>query len=294
MLQYTKVQSQDGFCTVTLLFEGQLYTATNDHPNWESIVAGLDVNDPNVVDLFDLSRLVTKKFQQLSERVSVRNGTVLFDGDERNNVLTKQILRFLDNDEDFTPLVNFYERLALNPAQESVEQLYNWLDTHDFTITAEGKIVGYKGVRKTNDGYVSINTGNATVNGEEHNGAIPNNPGDIVEMPRSAVQADPNQGCSYGLHVGTWDYAKGWAKGAVLKVVVDPRDVVSVPNDSSYAKLRTCRYTVVEVIDQPLSATVDRDYDDDEHDVCDYCDACLDCDRCYDNCYCDDCDDFGL
>lgn len=36
----------------------------------------------------------------------------------------------------------------------------------------------------------------------------------------------------------------------MLEVVINPRDVVSVPHDCSAQKLRTCRYVVTGVTDQ--------------------------------------------
>jgi hypothetical protein len=263
------------------------YVATVDHPNWEAILEAVDAEDWAAFDLFDVTKVIEKKFRSLSERVSVRDGRVYLDGDEVNNVLTQQIVRFLDEGAGFEPLVKFYDRLAQNPNQESVDQLYRWLQSHDFTITDEGKIIGYKGVESDGKGgYQSIKAGTAIVNGEEVTGKIPNNLGFVVEMPRSSVTFDPDLTCSYGLHVGTWDYASDWGRnGAVLKVLVDPRDVVSVPSDHGGAKLRTCRYTVLEVITEKVdSALVAEDYCEDCEEDCyggcedmvddDYCSVC--------------------
>ncbi len=276
-LVFSKFQREDGTGNLTLFHDGEMFVATSDHPNWNAIVDGVENDDATVVDLFDVSKSVAQKFKALSERVAVRNGRVYFDGDEVNNTLTKQIIRFVENDSDFGPLVSFYERLAQNPNQESVAQLYSWLDSHSFTIAQNGYIIGYKGVQSDgNGGYRSVKSGDAVVNGEPVSGQIPNNIGDVVEMPRSEVTFNPDVTCSYGLHVGTFEYASDWGRnGAVLKVLVDPRDVVSVPSDHNGQKLRTCRYTVLDVIDQQLNTTVDYvEYDDDD-DWDDYdCECC--------------------
>lgn len=301
-LQYKKFEREDGTGNVVLFYDGELYSATNDHPNWSGILKGLENDDETVVDLFDVSRVVARKFEQLSERVRVNNGRVYFDGDEVDTVLTRQIVRFLDDGEDFSPLVKFYERLAQNPNQESVDQLYRWLQSHDFTITEDGKIIGYKGVQRNSKGNLeSVNTGQALVNGEEFNGHIPNNVGDVIEMARTDVTFDPDQTCSYGLHIGTWDYAQNWGRnGAVLKVLVDPRDVVSVPVDANGQKLRACRYTVLEIIESQVNDAVVPAYDtlsdfddfeDDEDDGYDECDSCGECSCCA--CECDDLDPWG-
>ena len=268
---------------VTVVVDGVPYSAANDHPNFKEIIRLSAEGDRSVVDLFDVSIKVAKKFEELSERVSVRDGRVYFDGEEIDTVLTRQIVNFLEADvEDFKPLVLFWEKLAQNPNPHSQEQLYTWLNAHDFTITPEGDLLGYKGVKKLADGqFESVNHGRAIVNGQEHNGAIPNNIGDVVTMPRGDVEFNPSVGCSTGLHVGTWEYASGWAKGAVLEVKVNPRDVVSVPTDCGGQKLRTCRYVVTGVTEgdfgTPLKSATwgddiyddfgdDEYYEDDEED----------------------------
>lgn len=130
-------------------------------------------------------------------------------------------------------------------------------------------MIGYKGVRDTPDNR-SIAAGNSPVlvNGVSHVGHIPNPLGAVIEIPRSQVDPSRDQGCSVGLHVGTWDYARDFARssfGKVLTVAFNPRDVVAVPRDCGYAKMRVCRYQVLDVAeaehDMALLATAD------EHDM---------------------------
>jgi hypothetical protein len=150
------------------------------------------------------------------------------------------------------------EKIYQNPNKHSRENLYDWLNAHDFTINSEGNLLGYKGVRKD---FGSISQGPGIVDGQPMNGSLPNKPGSILEMARSAVQHDPSVGCSSGLHVGTWDYASGFGP-IVLQVEVNPRDVVSVPTDCGWAKMRVSRYRVVDVLSGPMtSLVVDNEYD---------------------------------
>lgn len=268
-LQYSLVGNGDEQFVTVFVPGDTPKVAQSSHPNFTQIVNRALEGDVSVVELFDLASTIAARFDSLSERVSVANGRVYFDGDEIHSALTKQILRCLEYDDDaLTAFVNFFENVQNNPNAHSREQLYEWLDRHDFTITTDGMIVGYKGVRVTDDGFVSISHGPAVVDGEPVNGAVPNYVGAIVEMPRSNVVHDPGVGCSVGLHVGTWDYASGFAQGAVLEVVVNPRDVVSVPTDCNWAKVRCCRYEVTDVIDHPHSAPVldvDGGREDDDH-----------------------------
>jgi hypothetical protein len=273
-LQYSLIRNAGGE-VITVFYDGQMLSATDAHPNWAEIKAGVEADDVNVMSLFDPGTVAQTRFERLSDRVTVKSGKVFWDNQPVHNALTEQVVRFLkDGQENFGPLVEFFEKVMTNPNEHSREQLFEWLNVHDFTILPNGNFIGYKGVRVVRETlpdstsytekYESISHGKAISDGIEYNGAIPNPVGAVVEMPRDEVQHDPSVGCHTGLHVGTWDYASGFAQGAVLKVEVNPRDVVSVPTDCGHQKLRTCRYTVLEVIDSPVSGPLDTDYDVDD------------------------------
>ena len=233
-----------GQANITVVVDGEMYVADETHPNFEAIKAGALAGDESVVDLFDTGRTIVKRFEKLSRSVSIKGDKVFFDGVEQDNALTEHLVQVVNQGvEDFTPLVNFYEKIQANPNPHSREHLYRWLN-HRFTITPEGNIIGYRGLRED---FTSVHAGPAVVNGEEVNGHVDNAVGNVVELPRDQVTFDPAQGCAFGLHVGTFDYAAGWGHGVVVEVEVDPRDVVSVPTDSGDAKMRVCRYTVTAV-----------------------------------------------
>lgn len=288
-VQYNLV-GRDGENTLTVFVPGvEPLVAHETHPAFDLILSAARAGDESVADLFDLSSVVGRQFSPLSDRVSVSGGRVYLDGEPLHNSLTEQVLRFLEEGvNDWMPLVAFFENVQSNPNEHSREQLFNWLSKRAFTITFDGMIVGYKGVRKDARGQiVSIHQGSATVNGVEYRGHIPNPLGATVEMPRGEVQWDPAVGCHTGLHVGTYEYAEGFAQGTLLEVFVNPRDVVSVPTDCDWAKVRCCRYVVGEIIDAPHTVPVlpapydwdeDGEYDEnypnrDCENGCDYCDC---------------------
>lgn len=287
-MKYNVVSNEDE-ANLTAFIGGKMFTATQDHPNYQRIVAKVLAGDESVVDLFDVALTVHKYFQSISDRVTVSNGHIFFDGDEVDNALTAQILRFMEEGLEFMPLVNFFEKIATNPLEHSREQLYRFLDHHNFTITPLGDFVGYKGVKTTDADckYESISTGPAIVDGVAVDGHVPNPIGGIIEMARSAVAHDPRVACSTGLHVGTYEYASGFAQGAVLEVHVNPRDVVSVPTDSHDQKIRTCRYLVVGPIEEKYAGALADDYGDSE-DTSDDDYTCNECGCDYDECDCDE------
>jgi len=267
--------SESDEVNLTAFIDGEMHSATDSHPNFQRIKEMCESGDESVVSLFDISHTAQERFRRLSERVSISNGRIYFDGEEVDNALTQQVVRFInDGVDDFGPLILFFEKVKTNPNVHSQEQLYRWLADRDFTINPDGNIIAYKGVKSMEEGdetkYYSISRGTAVVDGETQTGAIPNPLGSVIEMPRSSVQHDPSVGCHTGLHAGTWNYASDFAQGAVLTVEINPRDVVSVPTDCFDQKMRVCRYTVVGVTEQELpasllvdTASVD-DYDEDE------------------------------
>lgn len=260
-LPYHHVKREDGAeSVVVILPDGPPVVANDDHPHFEEILDGLlseSLDAEDVRELADLSVAASRRFDRLSERVAVSDGRVFFDGAPADEAITRQIVRALDAGlRDWKPLVRFMENLAANPVEHSRDQLYAWLRDRNFTITEDGGFIAYKGV---NADYGSITRGPAIVDGEAVNGHVPNCPGSTVEIARSSVAFNPAQGCASGLHAGTYDYAHRFARGAVLKVEVNPRDVVSVPTDCDAAKLRTCRYVVLACIDAPSTAVIDYD-----------------------------------
>ena len=149
----------------------------------------------------------------------------------------------------------FARKLQRNVDPYIRSQLFNFLnyliDTENsLALTPEGNFIGYKGIQKN---YLSSRAGNGFVDGVEYkNTQIPNKPGTIVSMNRHEVQADPDQTCSFGLHVGSYSYAKGFQPLVVL-VEVNPENVVSVPSDYNGQKLRCSEYKVIKEVDKPLT-----------------------------------------
>lgn len=279
--QYTLINDGEReFLTVVIPGQAPLL-ASNEHPNYNEIRASLEqgeyLDDPQAfADLFDVAEAVARRFEKLSERVSVANGQVYLDGDVVDDTLTQQIVRFLDEGVDnWRPLVAFMENVQANPNEHSRSQLYAWLRRRDFAITGDGRIVAYKGVaRKDKDTFLSLHAGPAIINGQEHtSGQVPQQIGDVIELPRTEVMHDPQAACSTGLHVGTYDYAKSYARsnGAFLKVLVNPRDVVSVPTGDYGDKVRVCRYEVADLAGEEIATAIDEDESESTESRCLVC-----------------------
>lgn len=271
-----KINSDETGVGVTVIFsDSTVQQITNESPLFTQVVAMLTTTPTEDIDELELQKLLAPgiaigaTLTRLSERVSFDGTNILFDGDALDNSIAQHILRILregGSSDAYMALVNFMEKLYTNPSESSRNSLYGFIQKHNITIDPDGDFYAYKGVRA--DG-TSINSGFGIVNGGAMNGHLPNNPGSILEMPRATVDADVLVGCSTGLHAGSYEYASGFAQGMLLLVKINPRDVVSVPHEFRYAKIRTCRYKVVsQIVQQILDTTgafdgIDNDFEPD-------------------------------
>ena len=250
--------------------ENPVYVANSNHPNWNQIISGLQSGDENVWDLFDVSGGIMKRFMQITDRYSWNGAEILFDGDPVSGPFVDLLTRSLEegNEANYVALAKFGEKVAMNPSENSREQMFRFLSNHQFQITADGDVVAYKSVTQgyeAEDGTIVYRSGHrsqvkgkpsAYVNGHPipELSTVPQSIGDVVTMPRSEVVEDPYKSCERGLHVATVNYWGGFRKG-VLEVHVHPRDFVSVPNGED-AKARVCRYFIARVAVEPDGKTV--------------------------------------
>lgn len=290
-LKYSLV-SVGGEQAVTVFSGGEVYTAQSEsHPNWATILQKVLAGDESVVDDFDTARVLQRYFEPVSERVSVANGRLYFDGDEVHEALSRQAVRAYESGETekFSRLVLFLENVMNNPSEHSREQLYEWLLRKDFGIDAEGRIVGYKSVYTVSgtEGGVFRPTRNGPgiVDGVEvTNGYLEQRVGSVVEMARSQVVHDPSVGCSVGLHVSNYDYAEGFSGDTILRVAVNPRDVVSVPTECDWDKMRVSRYVVVEATPKSeYTYNAEEVFYGEDYEACDECGEDVDECACYED-----------
>ena len=274
MIQFNMTTFPDGNAVVTAFIDGQVYTITNQRPQFDTILDKLRAGDNSVVGDFDAANFAQKAFHKVTDRVNIRNGVVYLDDKPVNNTIASVIMDYLsEGNDNALPLVRFMERLEANPSHRSRDQFWRFIQANGIHVDDEGYAVMYKGVNRTEtEGvYKSSGHGRAFVNGVEQNGQIHTKAGDVVTMPRREISDDPTVACHAGLHCGARSYAESFAS-VLITVRVDPADVVSVPVDSSDQKVRVERYEIMDVLDRHVTGVrwVDYDDEDDYDDDYDY------------------------
>jgi hypothetical protein len=228
------------------------------------------------------------------EGIEVKDGNLYVFGDPVHSTLANRVLSFLEHGLDCVHLFKFILKLNLNPSKRAVDELYTFLEHRALPITDNGNFLAYKAVRAD---YT-----------DKHTGKFVNTVDAVLEMPRNKVDDDKNVGCSYGFHAGTVEYAKDFMdrNGHLMIVEINPADVVSIPTDCQFQKLRTCKYKVVgeyeiDLTDPVYASRFQTDDDDDvdlwgdeeEYPTCSDCGEesygnCDECDCCEGCCDCSD------
>ena len=268
----THIKSNDNHWTVVL--GGQPFQFDHTHPEYQGLTESVMVGDEDeFVNLYSTGTVIEDWSQGNFE---FRDGFLYYEDEQVASQPTERIINMLKNGWDHKPMLAYLDRLYQNVSNRAVQESYNWCSHKGLPITDDGMLIGYKGVsiysgedRKDKNGrtltegdYVDRYTGTS----------FRNNVGDECSMNRRKVSDNCNEGCASGLHVGTYEYAENWASstGVVLLVKFDPSDIVSVPTDCQFSKMRVSKYTVVSVAREQLEEDVYREdeYDDgyDEYD----------------------------
>jgi hypothetical protein len=151
---------------------------------------------------------------------------------------------FKQGHQNIKPYSRFVERLEQNPSFRAREEFARFAEYKELPIDEEGFVYAWKGVELDDYsvmGNIHTRILKGTVNAGGH---ILNVNGAEIECNRADVDDNCNRTCSYGLHLGSLDYARGWGKKVKL-CKLDPKDVVSIPTDCNGQKARVCHYWVV-------------------------------------------------
>ena len=181
---------------------------------------------------------------------------VIYKGEELPEALANKVRSIAEEGLPVSLFGNFWDNLQLNPSANSVRELYDFLSYKELPITEDGCFLAYKGLNST--GWsISGNKKTKVLKGKVNaSGHIHNAVGEEIEVRRWDVDDDRQNHCSYGLHVGSLSYAEDFSQGMVVVVKINPKDVVSVPQDYSCQKCRVSAYKVIDIFSEEIKAPV--------------------------------------
>ncbi len=241
--------------SITVFIDGAPTTFDHSHPNFAFVEDAIANEDWAAVQSYiNIPDAIEKYAKGL---VTIDNGMVMYDGEEVHNVVSHKILACMGEGFPFEHIVKFLNSVKQNPSRSSVEELYIFLESNDLPITEDGHFLAYKRVTDTYK--------------DKHTGKFDNSIGAKPSMKRNDVDDRRDVTCSKGLHFCALKYAEGFGQGPIMVLKINPKDVVSIPNDYNNQKGRCSDYEVVaEYSGKFKSAVVDPKDLSDDYDSHDY------------------------
>ena len=275
---------------IFLVLDGKDYSINAGNSSFSKALEAYNAKDWESFIYIVNPEIRLKSLYASYEGIEVKDGNLYVFGDPIHSTIAKRVISFIEHGLDCVHLFKFILKLNMNPSKRAVDELYTFLEHRALPVTDNGNFLAYKAVRAD---YT-----------DKYTGKFLNTIDSVLEMPRNKVDDNKENGCSYGFHAGSVDYAKDFmnADGHLMLVEINPADVVSIPTDCQYQKLRTCKYKVVgeyEIdLNDPMYASRFQTDQDDDVDVwndegdsdwsdCGNCN-CGDCACCCDSCDCDD------
>lgn len=268
-------ESSDGAYIITpsglsVFYLGKTYVVGKDHINYSAVMKAVQINDYSAIDT--LANMSNAVINFGIGRLIIREGVVYYNDEQLHGAIVATILKLIRDGFGIENLEKFLSNLELNPSRMAVQELYGFLEIGNLPITPDGCFLAYKKVR---DDYMDI-----------HSGAFSNTIGSVCSMPRNKVDDDSTRTCSTGLHVCSYGYLQHFGGTTGYRVVIckiNPKDVVSIPIDYNFTKMRVCEYTVIaedteyteknSLFDMSLYEYNDDDDDDDDTEKY----YCVDC-----------------
>jgi len=219
---------------IVVVIDNKPHTINKTHITYQRVVDAIKAGDWDTVkDVIEPKKVVLDYGQG---NVAVQGDKLFWKGEEMHNALSNRMIQMLQDGFPIEPMIQFMENLMQNPSKRAVTELYGFLEKNSLPITPDGHFLAYK---KVKGDYKDCYTG-----------TMDNSVGSVVEMERNRVDDDQNRTCSTGLHFCSRDYLNHFGGDRVVIVKINPRDVVSIPNDYNDSKGRACRYEVVDEIDK--------------------------------------------
>jgi hypothetical protein len=248
---------------ITVVIGTTPHTVSKNHITYNKLLAAIKAGEWETVQDIIEPKQVVLNFGQ--GNVSVEGDKIFWKNREMHNALTKRMVAMIQEDFPVEPLIAFMENLMENPSKRAVNELYGFLEKNTLPITSDGCFLAYKKVRQD---YLDVHSGTvlnkpAAYMTDEDAAALAEAVGKnnevtvavedgvtVVSMERNLVDDDQNRTCSTGLHFCSQDYLRSFGGERIVILKINPRDVVSIPNDYNDSKGRCARYEIVDEIDK--------------------------------------------
>jgi len=244
--------------TLSIMIDGKMKNVENTHLNYGTIIDKINREDyDGILELIDLVTSVKENLSARESQFVLEGGYIVYKGEPLNDFMSGRIIDMMAENHNLGYLEKFIDNLYQNPSYRAVNSLYEFLEHGGIPINSNGNFLVYKKVRAN---YMDI-----------HSGTFDNSVGKVCSMPRFKVDENPDNTCSYGLHVCSFDYLPHFGGGFDRVVIceVNPKDVVAIPKDYNNTKMRVCEYKVIGELDDKTCDELRNKYCVTSYDSCD-------------------------
>jgi len=204
------------------------YEARNDHPRFQEICDHLRANKPRA------AVTAYRNGKKAEAKIGLRRDpTGLMYKELKLPPIFAEVYSnvMADGDPDrLKGLELFFDNILANPSTlVSMDAFARFLSRRKMIITDRGTFLAYK---RLNYRFYDC-----------HSNKFNNTPGiGFIEMPREDVDQNQHAECSRGFHQCSYEYVKSFPGEHLIVTEISPRDVVAVPPDYNFTKMRVCRY----------------------------------------------------
>lgn len=221
-----------GSDSISVFLDGKMFPVNKTSKTYDIVLKAVRTNDEKLLrQAVSMKTVMEQKLKGVTA-VTIDGSKVLFEGREITGLIKTRIFEMLSIGLDIKPISLFLENLMQNPSKRAVDELFGFMEACNLPITEDGCFLAYKRVRHD---YLDC-----------HSATMDNSVGNVLSMPRNAVDEDKNRTCSAGLHFCSYDYLQHFHGARIVVLKINPRDVVAIPADYNNAKGRTCRYEVID------------------------------------------------
>lgn len=224
--------------SISLVLDGKPYQVLAGNSTFrdlQKLLTSHNYTVEEVESLLTVGNMLKAKFNNIGSSLVMNDDEEIFCNGKRINLtLEKKLIEDIENGISVTNFYNFVVNLMQNESQDSIDELYLFMQFANMPLTEDGHFLAYKKIR---DDYTDCWTG-----------TIDNSIGEVVSMDRRRVDSNRKITCSDGLHFCSYKYLPEFRGGSGYRVVIlkiNPKDVVSIPNDYNNTKGRCCKYQVV-------------------------------------------------
>lgn len=225
------------------LDDGTQYVKEMSDEEFNKIV---NMDEDQIVEFFSQETLVSRKKIQNSGILTLRGDSVYWPDVCGYSMPVSLVRRVIEaeeagNDTLMQTYRNFWTLMAMNSDSRCRENLFWFLEKWGMTVEKSGFFLGYRNVDKTKEKGVYT---------DAHSHSTRIEIGRVVCMPREQCDCNQDHQCSSGLHVAGAEWlTEGYYGEVGMAVLVNPADVVAVPCDAGYGKLRTCAYLPIGLVE---------------------------------------------